>query len=72
MEERGVREQLEEVFDAAREIDWEDPLPSVESFERVGMMTSDDGALLRYPDGSAFALHVVCVARPAEPNEEAV
>jgi hypothetical protein len=75
MYEEAVRQQIEEVFSVAEESEWAEdaPLPRVATLRDYGMLTSDEGLVFSYPDGSVFTVRVGCYRRPVEPDvKEAV
>lgn len=74
MYEQKVREQLQEAIDAGKEHYQlgDGPEPEVTTLHDYGMLTSDEGLVLSYPDGSVFTVHIGCYRRPEEPEEEAV
>lgn len=74
MYEEKVREYLESALLAKSQIRHEEPTehPQVSTLRDYGMLTSDEGLVLSFEDGSVFTIHIGCYRRPEEPDEAAV
>lgn len=76
MYEEAVRQQLESALNHAIDCGDQDglgegPEPTITTLRDYGMLTSDEGLVLSYPDGSVFTLNIGCYRRPTEPDVEA-
>ncbi|MGH2939470.1 MAG: hypothetical protein ACRDPE_15285 [Solirubrobacterales bacterium] len=71
MYEEAVREQLEAALRAGidhDEIGEQGPDPQIATLRDYGMLTSDEGLVLSYPDGSVFTVNIGCYRRPVDPD----